>query len=265
MRVKFDGVDLGGTLGNVVVSAEYTKADIKADQLGETVLDRRVSGLNIKITTELTEIKNKDLWKVVFPHLQLVDGGVGGKMVRAVSKVGESDLDLSKILLLHPLSLPDADLSGDYKFYKAVADAKSEITYSPSDQARLKIVWNIYPDMSVSPAQFFIHGDPSIGLTAASAGSPSFTGTGNGTMGSVSVFSGVSVTETITATCIHAASNAGLFAVSGSLSGPLGNATVGVAFVAQSPQVIAFTIADGSTDFIVGDQFTVATTAANYA
>jgi len=58
--------------------------------------------------------------------------------------------------------------------------------------------------------------------------------------------------------------NGGKFEVVGSLSGPLGLATVGTPFVAFGSQ-ISFTINDGTTDFVVGDVFTVATTAANYA
>ena len=260
MRVTFKGVDLGGTLGNAAVNIEFTKAEIKADQSGETVRDRRTSGLNITMTTELAEIKNKDIWKVVFPHARLVTSG-GNKQMYFENNIGDSDLANSGILLLHPLSLADADLSGDFKFFKACADAKSEIIYGPTEQAKLKIIWNILPDDSVIPNRFFVHGDPTIGLVAASAGSPVFVGTGNGTMTSVAVYSGVTKTETITATCIAAVANGGIFQVSGSLSGPLGNATVGSNFV--SPE-ISFIINDGTTDFIVGDAFTVATTASNY-
>lgn len=263
MRVKFKTVDLGGTLGGVTVNVEYTKAEIKADQSGDTVRDRRVSGMNISVATEIAEIKNKDEWKVVFPHARLVDDGIGHKMMYFTTNIGDSDLANAGELLLHPLSLADADLSGDYKFYKGCADAKSEIKYSPTDQATLKITWNILPDDSVQPERFFIHGDPSIGIVNASAAAAVAGGgnTGNGTVGSISVVSGVTKTETITLLCIHAAANSGIFQVSGNLSGPLGNATVAVGF---SSPVIAFTIADGATDFVVGDTFTIATTAANY-
>jgi hypothetical protein len=260
MRVNFNGVDLGGTLGNVVVSAKYSKAEIKSDQSGETVRDRRTTGVEITVTTEIAEIQLKDNWKVVFPHANLVTSGLN-KMIYWTQSVGDSDLARSAILILHPLSKADADLSGDYKFFKACSIAESEITYGPGDQARLKIVWNILPDDSVNPERFMIHGDPTIGLVAASAAAPVYVGTGNGTLTGVSVFSGFTKTETITATAIHSALNDGIFQVSGSLSGPLGNATVGVGF---SSPVIAFTINDGSTDFVIGDQFTIATTAANY-
>lgn len=265
-RVTFKGVDLGGTLENVIVRPTFSKAEIKADQSGETVRDRRVSGLNIQVETKLTEVQLKDIWKVVFPHAKLVTSG-GNKQMYFQAAVGDSDLANAGILLLHPLSKVDADLSGDFKFFRACAAAESEYILSPTDQATLKIIWNILPDDSVSPERFFIHGDPAIGLVAASAGAavPGGGNTGNGTVTGIAAYTGYTRTETITLTCLHAVANGGVFSVSGSLSGPLGIATVGVGFVAPADeQVISFTINDGATDFVVGDSFTIATVAGNY-
>jgi len=160
MRVTFDGVDLGGTLANVVISTKYSKSNIMADQSGSTVRDRRVSGIEITVTTELTEIQNKDIWAVVFPHATLI--ATGTKAIVFKENMGDSDLSKATLLKLHPLSKADADETGDYNFYKAVASAESSITYGPNEQARLKIVWNILPDESVQPNQFFKYGDPAV-------------------------------------------------------------------------------------------------------
>lgn len=262
MRVTFNGVDLGGTLGNVAVATTYSKAEIKIDQLGETVIDRTVTGLNVNITTELAEIQKKENWQVVFPHARLVTSGLN-KLILFETAVGEKDSAKVHELVLHPLSKGNADLSTDYKFFKAVASAESEIVYSPTEQARLKIVWNVLPDFSVVPQKYYIFGDPSVGVVNASFTAPTYTGTGNGTMTGVAVFNGFTKTETITATLVTVVANAGVFHVNGSLSGSIGLATVGVGFVSEGGE-IAFTINDGTTDFVVGDQFTVLTTAANY-
>jgi hypothetical protein len=163
MRVTFDGSDLGGTLANVVISAKYSKANILADQSGSTVRDRRVSGIEITVTTEITEVQFKNNWKVVFPHATKL--GTGNTTLAAIDfkdAIGDSDLSHAKTLVLHPLSKADADLSSDYTFFKAVASAESSITYGPNDQARLKIVWNILPDESVTPNKFFRYGDPAV-------------------------------------------------------------------------------------------------------
>lgn len=161
VRVKFDGIDLGGTLANAVITAKYTKADIKADQLGTTVLDRRVSGLEINVTTELNEIQSKDIWKVVFPHSSLIVSGVK-KAIQFNSQVGDSDLSNAKVLSLHPLSQIDAVVDFDHTFFKACSNADSAITYGPTEQARLKIVWNVLPDTTVQPARFYRYGDTTI-------------------------------------------------------------------------------------------------------
>lgn len=261
MRVKFNGVDLGGTLEGVTVTIETDKSEIKADQFGTSPLDKRATGLKVMVKTTLSEIQLKDNVKVLFPHQSLVTSGPN-KAMYFTNPVGASDIASAHPLILHPLSKIDADLSGDFKFYLACADEKIEAKFTADKQVGYAVTWTIYPDTSVVPARYLFMGDPSIALVAASAGSPSFVGTGNGTMTGVSVFSGTTVTETITMTCVTAAVNGGVFNVNGSVSGPLGLAYVGVAFVSSK---IAFTINDGSTDFIVGDAFTVATTGANYA
>lgn len=268
MRVTYNGVDLGATLGNVTVAPKFTKAEIKADQLGGTAIDRVVSGLGVQVTTELAEVLNKDIWKVVFPNAYEVLSG--SKLVQWVSKVGSHDTALAHALKLHPLSKADGDFTEDYNFYLATASEESEIVYSPTAQAKLKIVWNIYPDFTTTPPRFFTYGDPSVGLTPASAGVPGYVGTGNGTLTNVLVYNGFTKTETITVVMVGSNGNShdGIFEVHGSLSGHIGNAIIPggapstfVNFV--SPQ-ITFTLTAGATDFVNNDAFTIATTAASY-
>jgi flagellar hook protein FlgE len=88
--------------------------------------------------------------------------------------------------------------------------------------------------------------------TAPTAGTPVFTGTGNGTMTGVTAGAGA-VPETITLT----ATSATQFSVTGSVSGAMGTATVGTPFTSGQ---LGFTLNAGSTAFAVGDKFTVATT-----
>lgn len=261
-RVSFGGVDLGGTLSNVTVAFKYEKAEIKADQLGTTVLDRRVSGMSVQITTELTQVQDFAIFKKAFPNMSLLTSGMN-KSIQFSSRLGVSDYDQAQQLVLHPLNKADADLSQDWLFYKAFPSEDSEIVYGPSDQQKLKVVWTCYPDMGSSDFRMFLHGDPSIGVIAASAAAPVAGGgnVGNGTVTGVSVYNGYTKTETITLTCVGVpGANQANFSVSGSVSGPLGIAQVGTAFVSNE---IVFTINDGTTDFVIGDSFTIATTASN--
>jgi len=261
-RVTYKGVDMGGTLENVTVKFKYDKAEIKADQLGSTVLDRRVSGMMVEIETSLAQVQDYDKLKSIFPNIDLLTSG-GNKSALFTSKLGVSDYDLAGELILHPLNKADADKSQDWLFYKATASEDSEIVFSPTEQQKLKVIWRVYPDMGSTDYRMFLHGDPTIGVVNASAG-PAVAGggnVGNGTVTGITVYNGFTKTETITLLCVGVPGpNQANFSVTGSVSGPLGIAAVGVAFVSNQ---ISLTINDGSTDFVVGDSFTIATTASN--
>jgi hypothetical protein len=263
-RVNFKGVDLGATLGNVKVVVKDKLSDLKADQLGSTVINRKNSGFECTVETSIAESQAKSNWKVIFPaHHLVTDPNTGKQNVYFDSQVGASQTDFSGPLILHPLSRPNSDLSGDVMIYLATANGASEYEFGPEKQIAMKIHWDMYPDFTTQPPRFLVFGDPSIGTVAASAGSATAgTGnTGNGTVTGISVFSGTTETETVTLKCVTAGTG-GAFFVSGSLAGALGLATVGVGF---SSAQIAFTINNGGTPFVVGDSFAISTTAANYS
>lgn len=252
--IKHGGVDLGGTHGNVKIIGSFKKSPIKCDQLGDTDIDYRVSGHEFKVETILTETKNKDRWKTVFPNAKRITAGNGA--VYFESAIGQSDLTLALELLLHPMSIDAGNLDHDHKFYKAVAESASEVVFGPTEQQGLKVVWRILPDTSVNPPRFWFHGNPANGIVAAVVGTPSFVGTGDGTMGSVSAGSGI-ITEVITAVYDGA-----LWIVTGSVSGALGAVATGSPFVSSK---LNFTITAGVTPFVANDTFTVITTGANYS
>lgn len=261
-RVTYKGVDLGGTSGNVVVKMEQTLSELKVDQYGSTIIDKRTSGFKYSIDLEIDEVKFKDNWKILFPSALVAEQG-GQKNVYFDSQMSFSQRSSAGALVLHPLALPDTDKSEDFYVWLAAAEAKTDWTFSPSEQVKLKITFTIYPDFTTTPARFFIFGDPAVGLVAAFTGSAT-AGTGNtggGTVSGITAFSGFTKTELITLQCVTPQAGAGVFNVNGSQSGPLGLATVGLSF---NSAVIAFTINDGSPDFALNDSFTIQTTAANY-
>lgn len=94
-----------------------------------------------------------------------------------------------------------------------------------------------------------------LGKIALGAASTVFAGTGNGAItmdGSTPVLAGAKA-GAYTATCIAAASNSGTFRVEDPDGNVLGDVAVGGTFADD----IKFVIADGATDFIVGDKFTI--------
>lgn len=78
------------------------------------------------------------------------------------------------------------------------------------------------------------------------------TNTGNGAIGTVTA-TGKAQRGTYTIRIIKADTNAGDFTVSDPSGAVIGNGTVAVAYSNQ----LAFTLADGATDFVVGDSWTV--------
>ena len=86
-------------------------------------------------------------------------------------------------------------------------------------------------------------------VTTLSTDTPVLTGTGNGTMASVTVDQNTAVAELWTATATSATN----FTVSGFVSGAQGPATVGVPY---NNGIVSFTITAGVTPFISGDTFT---------
>lgn len=94
------------------------------------------------------------------------------------------------------------------------------------------------------------------GTIAGAAGSAN---TGNGTIGSLTV-GGAAVEGVYKALSAAAATNSGIFFVHDPDGIYLGKATVGIAFSGA----VNFTIADGSTDFALGDVFDITVSAVTY-
>ena len=162
VALSFGGtkVDLGGTLGGVKIKVQYKKSPIKADQFGDTDLDSKVSGFMATVETELTQVRDFQILKVLFPHATLV--GDASKAILFNTAVGDADSDNAGELTLHPQSVGSNDETYDWLVYKAVATAESEYPFSPTEQTKLKITWKVYPDLSVNPARFLRYGDKDI-------------------------------------------------------------------------------------------------------
>lgn len=109
----------------------------------------------------------------------------------------------------------------------------------------------------ISGVGVFSHGHVAGRITKGSASSAAKTGgnTGNGTCtldGTTPVLPG-SIPGIYTARCLVAVTNGGMFEVKNPNGAVIGHAVVGTAFAKD----IKFTIADGSTDFAVGDGFDI--------
>lgn len=160
-QVYWDGDDLGGTLGNVVIDFKYHKAKMLADQTGDALLDEAISGMEVTVTTEFAQVRDKEILARLFPSADL-GGTTPDFFIDFKDKVALRQLTTAKQLQLHPIVEADASKNMDWMFWKAKPSEESTYTFSPSEQGKMKIVWKVYLDLSVTPGRIFRMGDSSL-------------------------------------------------------------------------------------------------------
>jgi hypothetical protein len=163
-RVTWKGIDLGGTNEGVKIEIKYMKGDIKADQYGETVMDKRLNGLSVKVTTALAQVRDPAFWAKIFPSAVLA-GSVGDQSLTFGQDTGRSALSDAGALVLHPVVLADADLTQDHTFYLACPNEESSLNYGPKDQVKATLVFDIFPQILTGNGgalKFYKFGDPAV-------------------------------------------------------------------------------------------------------
>lgn len=158
-------------------------------------------------------------------------------------------------------------LAARHAIRPASGDGNNTVSYAQRDAVPVKKSGYIY----ATAAENVSRGDAAVALTASNgalgsaaltpvgtATAPVAAGTGNGAMtldATTPVLAGAKNGDYVV-TCIAAAANSGTFRVEDPDGFVLGDVAVGATFADD----IKFVIADGSTDFIVGDKFTIAVT-----
>lgn len=124
------------------------------------------------------------------------------------------------------------------------------ISEAPGSYSRDSIsLWGLNDGVTVYPAGTVLAKITKGGTTVLTAAG----NTGNGTIGAVTRSAGLQLGD-YQLLCIKASTNSGLFTVEDPLGFLVGEATVGVAFNGGG---LGFTIADGASDFVVGDRLTI--------
>src|SRR5882672_1583181 len=123
-RVTYKGADVGATLGNVKIAVADKLSELKADQLGSTAVDKKVSGHVFTAEWEFAEVQNKSNWQILFPCHKLVSQN-GNTGFYFDSQIGYSQRSQAGLLNFHPLSKPDTDLSEDFTCYLAASESSS--------------------------------------------------------------------------------------------------------------------------------------------
>ncbi len=156
--VTWNAIDIGATLGNVTVKFKYEKADMKADQTGTAILDQAISGMKVTIETEFAQVRDKTILATLFPDATF-QGSAPHTYLTFKDKTATRQLPNAAALLLHPIVEAAAAHDMEWYFYKAVPTEDSQYVFSPTDQGKMKIIWEVYMDLSVTPGQIFRMGD----------------------------------------------------------------------------------------------------------
>ncbi|EHK6545754.1 hypothetical protein PXQ65_004201 [Vibrio parahaemolyticus] len=155
-KITFAGEDLGLTLGGVELSVETTTHETKVDQFGETTVNEIITGRNVTVTAPLAETTLENLVKVM-PGATLITDSTDSskKRVEVKTGVGESLLDVAQELILHPIALPDSDVSEDVVIPKAATAGAMNFAYQLDQERVFNSQFKGYPDPSTGVIMHF--------------------------------------------------------------------------------------------------------------
>lgn len=267
--LQVDGVDVGLISGVKVTLKELTST-VMTDQLGKMPANDFYVGHEATGEITFDEFTAAKM-KIAFPQAVFLTSG-GVSRLSFGKQIGYDYYSIAKSFKFIPTSDDTTYAGRQFFFWKGVFVGDASVDYGPDKKLVFKAKVKFYPDVTQPPGLWIGYfGDPAAGTLVPASAAPAVAGggnVGNGTVSGLGVNDNFTQTESWTLTCIHAAANSGIFSVTGSVSGALGNATVGSPYTSNSitpaNSALSFTINDGSTDFAIGDSFTIATTAANF-
>jgi len=148
-KISYDGADLGLTAGGVEVEVTTSTHETKVDQLGESVVDEFVTGRNVTVRAPLAETTIDNLVKIMPGASKVVDNVDANKIrVDVTTGIGTSLRDNAKELILHPIALPDSDVSEDFIVPLAGVAGALNFAYKLDQERIYNAEFKGYPDES---------------------------------------------------------------------------------------------------------------------
>jgi len=158
-KITFDGQDLGLTMGGVEVTVETTTKETKVDQFGDTVANETIMGRNITVSAPLAETTLDNMILLMPGTIKVVDSADPTKMkAQITSGTGISLLSRAKELILHPINLPDSDVSEDLIIPLAATAGAMNFAYKYDEERVFNTTFKGYPDRA-QDGLLFIYGD----------------------------------------------------------------------------------------------------------
>ncbi len=153
--------DLGSLDGAPDFSPSFSFVDVKADQLGETLLDQIQNGVNLEVTMSLLEVDQAKWSKIVGDVAGDSFTPGGGSLMVGVgtSKRFNNMKQYSKELVMKPSNSSD-DLE-NLTIYNAFPDLTS-ITYSGTELHKMEVTFKAFVDTSKNDKlNLYSYGDSS--------------------------------------------------------------------------------------------------------
>jgi len=127
-------VNLGFTTKGSEITYTPEYVDIMVDQLGNTVVDKRLSGEQVRVTLNLMEVDTDQLLRVMPAASAAATGMDVGR--RAGYSIAQG---ASGVLILHPVELADADKTRDWTIPIAVVASPVTIPNKVDEATTLPI------------------------------------------------------------------------------------------------------------------------------
>jgi hypothetical protein len=146
-KITYGGVDLGLTAGGVEVEVATTTHETKVDQLGESVVNEFITGRTVMAKCPLVETTIDNLVNIMPGATKVIDGSDSTLIrVDVGTSVGVSLLENAQELILHPISLADADVSEDFIIPLAGVAGALSFAYKLDQERTYVAEFKGYPD-----------------------------------------------------------------------------------------------------------------------
>jgi hypothetical protein len=161
--LDYGGFEINHTIGGVTVRVEPMMKDIKTDQLGESIVDQRIVGWNVRAVVPMAQSDYLSLKAVAtFTDADPTDAWLEDR------KLGTSMRELGQALTLHPTGREALDTSADIDFYLAIPVGELELPYSFANEKVYNVEFLALPKSgfdTAEPGNFFMigAGDPAAG------------------------------------------------------------------------------------------------------
>jgi len=147
--VSYNGVDLGHTLGGVVVSYEPEYKDVTVDAYGNTPVEKYLIGEKLTAKIPLAEYTVANL-RNAMPQASFA--GAANARITLGAKAGKSAVADAYQLVLHPSR--EGTRRHDVVFYKAYVDSAVELNHTKEDEKIIEVTFVALVDESKSDGNY---------------------------------------------------------------------------------------------------------------